>query len=85
MWMVLTPLWAIAKGFLTANGFLATLLIGGGLVLYTYDQSRVRHGRHIEANEREQQNADAVDLAKRGASGAGGKRVLDPYLRAEAE
>lgn len=77
------PVWAILKAFLTTNGFMAALLIGGGVVLYSYDQSRVQAGRAIEANEREKSNAKAVDLAKRGADGAGSRRVPDPYARSQ--
>lgn len=79
----LTPLWLVVRAFLSTNGILAALLIGGGILAVTYDQSRVRAGRIIEAKEREASNAKAVDIARRGAAGSGSKRVLDPYTRSE--
>ena len=81
--LVLAPVWMIVKGFLTTNGFLATILIGGGALLYTYDKSRVEAGRKQEAAERTKRNENAVNLANRGAAGAGGKRLLDPYAVTE--
>jgi len=81
--LVLAPVWMIVKGFLTTNGFLATVLIGGGALLYTYDQSRVKKGRQLEAAERTERNENAVKLANRGAAGVGSKRVLDPYAASE--
>jgi len=83
MWVVIAPVWAVIRSLLTTNGFLTALLIGGGALLYTYDQSRVKAGRNQEAAERTKRNDDAVNLANRGASGAGGKRVLDPYAATE--
>ena len=77
--LVLAPVWMIVKGLLTTNGFLATLLIAGGALLYTYDKSRVNAGARQEAAKRTQQNEHAVELANRGASGVGSKRVLEPY------
>lgn len=81
--LILAPVWMLVKGVLTTNGFLAAVLIGGGALLYTYDQSRVEAGRTKEAAERTKRNENAVNLANRGAAGVGGKRVLDPYAAAE--
>ncbi len=80
---LLSPVLLIVRGFLTTNGFLAALIVGGGVAFLTYDSSRVKHGRTLEAAAREKDNETAVEIARRGASGAGGKRVLDPYTRSE--
>jgi hypothetical protein len=77
------PVWLLLKGFFTTNGFLAALLIGGGVLLYQYDQSRVKEGERREGARRDRDNGIAVETANRGRAGAGGKRVLDPYARAE--
>jgi hypothetical protein len=80
---LLSPVFLIVRGFLTTNGFLAALIVGGGVAFLTYDSSRVKHGRILEAAAREKANADAVEIARRGANGTGSKRVLDPYTRSE--
>ena len=81
--LILAPVWMLVKGVLTTNGFLAAILIGGGALLYTYDQSRVAAGAKQEAAKRTERNEKAINLANRGAAGGGGKRVLDPYAASE--
>lgn len=79
----LGPVWMIVRGFLTANGFLASLIVGGAVAFAFYDKSRVDAGRKIEAAERIKRNDTAVETARRGRDGSGGKRVLDPYALTE--
>ncbi len=77
------PVWVLIKGFLTTNGFLAALLIGGGVLAWTYDSSRVAEGARREGAKRDKQNEIAVETANRGRAGAGSGRMLDPYTRPE--
>ena len=77
------PIWVLIKGFLTTNGFLAALLIGGGVLAWTYDSSRLKEGARREGALRDKANDIAVETANRGRAGAGGSRVLDPYTRSE--
>jgi hypothetical protein len=79
----LGPVWLIVRGLFTANGFLAALIVGGAVAFGFYDKSRVNHGMILEAAKRDKANADAVETARRGRTGAGGKRMLDPYTRTE--
>ena len=76
-------MFTLLRGFFTTNGFLAALIVGGGVAFLTYDSSRVNHGRTLEAAAREKANDTAVEIARRGANGSGGKRLLDPYTRNE--
>ena len=83
--LALWPIWLTVRGLLTTNGFLAALVVGGAVMFYTYDQSRVQSGVNKEAARRDKANDTAVSVARKGASGSlsgSNGRVLDPHVRA---
>ena len=74
--------WTIIRTFLSANGLLAALVIGGAALLWTYDSSRVQRGKEIEREKVEKANKNAASVSRRVRSKSRSRSVRgqrDPY------